>query len=552
MITVGIVVESIHPLIYGKIIDSITGADKEVLKLCLVLYLVTQLSAYAFGVLETYIGQLTVTSVENELKKDLFKKAVFFKCSVLDEFMEGELLNRLEFDVETIVDYYIDIVTNSISIICNFVISVYFILHISKSLSMFAVLMLPVLYLVNYISRNRIRILQEMRKQFEDKYFTFVSETLGHLRDLKLFRLEKSYMEKYAGFLDEKYEIEKKNVVFTGAVTMLRGGLGNIIDILIVYASAMIIFDGGMTVGSMVAFNTYLSKLFEAVNKILDINMNKHSMEVNYERVTELWEKETEKEEDTDQNKQRLTRIETLELSDICFGYGKENVLRKISFKIKEPGIYTIVGENGSGKSTLFRLVTGLYEGKSGEIYINKIPIKKYGVREIRRQTACLTKEPFLISGTIGENIRIGKMDASDVQIVEASKKAGLHEDVMGFEKGYDTEIGEYGNRLSSGQKQKIGLARMLLQRKSLILLDEATSALDSASRKKIDEVLEELKKDTIIINISHNEWEIENSENIFVLYRGSLAGQGTHEELIKSNAVYRQYFKKRKKREEE
>lgn len=534
-----------NPVIYGKVIDSITNGEKKIFQICLVIFLITQLLVHVLSILENYIGQLTVTLLENELKKGLFEKIIHFKSSVLDGFMEGELFNRLEFDAEAIVDYYIDIITNSIMIICNFVISLYFIIHISKQLTVLAVIMLPILYFVNYISRNRIRILQELRKAFDDKYYTFVSELMGSIRGIKIFQLEKAYVKKYHDLLQEKYEIEKKNVVFSGAISLFRGGISNLIDILIVYVSAMIIFHGGMSIGSMVAFNTYLGKLFEAVNKVLDINMNKHSMEVNYSRIMDLRKKEVEKQENSTNI---LTRIKRVKVEDVCFSYEKDMVLKGISFEISKPGIYTIVGENGSGKSTLFKLLEALYPCNKGKILINAIPIEEYEIKEIRSQISYLTKEPFLINGTIEENIKIGEKEISFCRIEEVCKMVGLHEDIMEFESGYDTEIGEFGCKLSSGQKQKIGLARMLLQNRSFILLDEATSALDSASRKKVDCILEELKKTTIIMNISHNEWEIENSEHIFVFHKGRIVDEGNHTMLKANSKIYNDYFKIRQK----
>lgn len=514
LIALGVIASSINPAIYGGVIDSITNLEREKFELCLVLFLCIQIFTQLLSVLETYIGQLTATRIENEIKNHLFKRILRFKCSALDSYMEGELMNRLEFDAEAIVGYYIEIVSNSISIICNFVISLFFIVNISKRLTVIAIIMIPILYLINFLSRGRIRLLQKIKKGFEDKYFSFVNETLGNLQNLKIFHLGKRYAKKYEEFLEQNYKIEKKRVVFTGIVGAVRSIVSNLFDILIIYVSAMIIFAGGMTVGSMVAFNTYLAQLFDAIEKILEINMNKQSMEVNRNRILKLYEEPIEEQEEREEV---VSEVKTIRVENVSFAYGKEDVLKNIDLSIDTAGLYSIKGENGSGKTTLLKLLIGLYPCDRGKIFLNDIPLEKLSLENVREQIAYLGKEPFLVNGTIRENICIGK-EIEEGKVQKACEAVCLYEDVMAFEKGYDTEIGENGSKLSSGQKQKLALARMLIQEKSVILLDEAMSAVDMQAKEQIATLLKDLKKNKIIIFVSHDIETLIEPEKVFVL----------------------------------
>lgn len=499
-ITLGVVTSSVNPMIYGGIIDGITNTDKEKFKICLICFLLIQAVIQVFGLLETYIGQLTVTKIENEIKRNLFDRILRFKCSALDRYKEGELLNRLEFDAESIVDYYIDIVSNSILILCNFTISLLFIVNISGKLTVIAILVIPILYSINFLSRKRIRLLQEISKNFEDKYFSFLNETLRNLQNLKIFHVGKMYLHEYQELLKEKYGIEKKNVIFTGCISAIRSVVSNVFDALILYVSAMIIFHGGMTIGNMVAFNTYLAKLFEAIEKILEINMNRQSIAVNQERIDELYKEPIERIEN---NQRNFDGIKSIRLENVSFAYEKEYILKDINLSIDKPGIYAIKGENGSGKTTLLKLIDGLYQPDNGEIFMNNIPLRKWSLEEIRRQIAYLGKEPFLVNGTVMDNLCMGERISKE-KVENACERIGVDKDIKRFEKSYDTEIGENGNKLSSGQKQKLALARVLLQKKSVILLDEALSALDIETKREINKVLQEMKQSKIVIFVSH------------------------------------------------
>lgn len=542
VIIAGVVAESINPYVYGKIIDSITNKELYMLKKYLGIFFVIMLTVQGLSILESLVGQKVTTLLENEIKEKLFDKISVLKYCELDKYQAGELLNRLEFDAETIVDYYIDLITSSVMIIFNLSISLIFIINISGTLTVVSILMLPASYLINFLFRNRIRMMQILMKRFNDRYFSFLDETLSNIRGIKIFQAEKRYSQKYKKYLAENYEITMRNAKLTSLVSFLRGLINNLFDILILFISALIIFGGKMTIGSMVAFNTYLQKLFEAITKIMDINMNKQNVNVNYERINTLLQEAEEENEHAEM--EPLDRIESIKFQKICFKYTDKLVIKDLDFLINGPGLYSIVGKNGSGKSTILKLLEMQYRCDEGVIRVNGRPIESYGVYQMRSQIAYMAKEPFFINDTIENNLKMGSPGADMVQIETACKRVGLYEDILDFEEQFATCLGEEGIRLSSGQKQRLGLARILLMNAPLVLLDEVTSDLDGEIAQEIGNVIKDMARTSIVINVSHKSDLVKLSDQILVIEDGSIVEKGIHSELEENCSQYKELFK--------
>lgn len=541
VIIAGVVAVSVNPYIYGKIIDSITNKELRTLKNYLFIFFVIMLAVQCLSILESLIGQKVTTLLENEIKEKLFSKIAVLKYCELDKYQSGELLNRLEFDAEAIIDYYIDLITSSVMIVFNLSISLFFIIRISGTLTIVSILMLPTSYFINFLFRNRIRMMQILMKKFNDKYYSFIEETLSNIRGIKIFQAEKRYLKKYKGYLEENYNIIMRNAKLTSLVSFLRGFVNNLFDILILFISALIIFGGKMTIGSMVAFNTYLQKLVEAITKIMDINMNKQNINVNYERIyTLLHEAE---EEDENSEMEPLDGIFKVKFQNVSFRYTDRLVIDSLNFNIDGPGLYSIVGKNGSGKSTILKLLEMQYRCAEGEIQINGQRIENYGVYQIRSQTAYMAKEPFFINDTIANNLRIGCPDADKNQMKKVCRRVGIYEDILGFENQFATSLGEGGIRLSSGQKQRLGLARILLMDKPLILLDEVTSDLDGEIDQEIGNVIKEMAQTSIVINISHKPELVKISDWIMVIEDGNIVGTGIHSQLSEGCGQYKELF---------
>lgn len=211
---------------------------------------------------------------------------------------------------------------------------------------------------------------------------------------------------------------------------------------------------------------------------------------------------------------------------------------------MNEPGIYTFVGANGCGKTTIFSLIEKLYFAEYGEIKINGIKIEEIDTKCLRRKLLYLTKEPYLINGTILENLKIGNENVSIDIIQHVSKMIGIHNDIMKLEDQYNSRIDEAGKNFSSGQKQKLAFVRAYINNASMILLDEVTSDIDGRSEKDICELIKKMGEHSIVINISHRQLSIEMSRNVFYMEDGKIVDMGKHIELLNKNDKYKAFFK--------
>ena len=354
----------------GEVIDIFSGEKQGDFKTWILAYAFLLLLAQVFSVLESLTGQWVVTSIENRMKSRLMERILRLRSRSADGFEKGELLNRLEFDVETVGDYYIDLVSSILMIVVNLVISVYFIFRISLELSLISVLFFPLMYLVNFAFQSRVRRLEAQQKKVEDQYYSFVGSLFTFLNPLKTFGIQDRMQERFEDFLKRRFQIEMKNVTLTSGISMLRSLLSSALNVILLTIAGIFITQGKMTVGSLVAFNSYLDMLFQAVSKMLELNLNRQSVVVSYERIQELEERELETE--TDGTYLLQEEIREVVLQKVHFSYRQEEpVLNGLAFSITEPGLYSLVGENGCGKTTVLKLLERLYDTDEGRICIN-------------------------------------------------------------------------------------------------------------------------------------------------------------------------------------
>lgn len=544
IIGIGVGFSGLAPYIFGEAIDIISFNQKETFKIWIVVYALLLLMTQVISLVETVAGQWIVTIIENDMKNMIVKKILYLKNRETDVYEKGELLNRIEFDVETIVSYYIDLISSILMIVLNLMISIYFVFKISFRLSGIAIGFFPILYLINFLFRTKVRRVEHRKKEICDGYYSFLNYIFSSLNSIKAFGIQNKVVEEFSNLLKQKMKIEMKSTRLTAGVSAIRATMGSAMNLVLLTVAGMLIMNGKMTVGNMVAFNSYLEMLLQAISKVLELNMNKQGVIVSNERINRV--KKGLVEEKGEGNRLVKDRIVSIQFEHVSFSYqGNEKVLKDLSFRIDKPGLYSLAGENGSGKTTILKLIEAFYHNNTGTITINDIPLEEYQILVLRRQISYMEKEPFFIPGDIYENLSIGDISISKEKMEECCRKTGIHRDIMEMEKQYHTEIEEGAKTLSSGQKQKLGLARILLRDTSVYLFDEMTSDLDGAAEDMVCDILENIAEKAIVLNVSHKEEVLQRSQCIFVLDDGRIVASGKHEELLQTSKSYQKLYKK-------
>ncbi len=542
MIIAGVAISNVSPYLYGKMIDAINDKSLERLIKLILLYCSINVTAVVMSLIERYCGELISFSITNQMKKVLFKRAIGATCEDYDRYTTGELMSRLNGDSESIVSFFIELFTSAGQVMVNLVVSVFYIITISLRLSSAALFYLPMTFLVSFQARRVFKKLAYHQRQLDDKYYSFLSESLSNHEGIKAYQLEKSINNKYAMLISDRLKLTKKNLRTKNTVTMMNRLITMVSSMYVIYMSAVLIRQGVLTLGDMVAFNTYINLMYTSVNTIWNFNISWQSVLVSAKRIREFMDID---EEDIDEGKERNFGIghPCLSFVDVEFTYpgAKKAVLQDIDFCINACGLYGVIGKNGCGKSTLAKLLVRFYKIENGEYRLFDNNVKEIPLRELRKQITYIPKDDFFLKETVMENIRLAAPEVTEEAIIEACKTVGIHSFIMSLPRQYATVIGEGGANLSSGQRQKLSLARAFLRQSKIIILDETTANLDGGAEQEIINVLRDLKKHSLIILISHKPAPIKACDKVFVIDRGRVLDEGSQQELRERCSLYRE-----------
>jgi len=327
----------------------------------------------------------------------------------------------------------------------------------------------------------------------------------------------------------------KKMAEFTTGINFLS----SILNTAIIGFGGYFVYKGTMDLADLTAFLLYINLVMVPIRRLTNFAQQFEEAMAGFGRFNEIMEQEPE-------IKDRPGAIELkgvkgeVEFRNVTFSYNKsENVLNNINIKIKKGQTLALVGPSGGGKTTLCHLIPRFYEVDEGAILIDGIDIRDIKLKSLRENIGLVQQDVFIFSGTINDNIMYGKVDATDEEIIEAAKKANIHDFIESLEDGYNTYVGEKGVKLSGGQKQRISIARVFLKNPPILILDEATSSLDNETEIKIQMALDELSKGRTTLVIAHRLSTIKNADEIVVLTENGIEERGTHEELLKAGKIY-------------
>ncbi len=484
------------------------------------------------------------TGVVKDLRNQLYHKIIQLPIGFFTEERKGDIISRISGDVteiETSIMSSLDmIIKNPVMILIYLAV----LLFMSWQLTLFVILLLPVSgWLIGRIGRSLKRKSTTVQEQ-TGELISQVEETLGGLRVVKAFNAETKLQKRFA-LLNDKIRKTFSRIHnrynLAHPVSELMGTA--VIAILLWFGGTLILSDHPPVTAE--GFIFYLVIFYSIINPAKDLSKATYSIQkglASLERVDKILNTENTIKE-PEQPLQFNSFNDKIEYRDVSFRYQTDWVLKNINLTIQKGKTIAIVGQSGSGKSTLVDLVPRFYDVEEGEILIDGKNIKHLKTKDIRALIGNVNQEAILFNETFYNNITFGVENATREQVVEAAKIANAHDFIMATENGYDTNIGDRGNKLSGGQRQRISIARAILKNPPLLILDEATSALDTESEQLVQEALENLMRNRTTMVIAHRLSTVKKADEIFVMHEGQIAEQGTHEDLLKTNGIYKKLY---------
>lgn len=410
---------------------------------------------------------------------------------------------------------------------------------ISVKLTLFVFIFIPISGFIISLVGKSLKKNSDKAAQEQGYFLSIIDETLGGLKVIKGFNGEKAFEKKFEDSTYRFFKLNNKILNRQNLSSPLSEFLGIVtIATLLIFGGQMVLVEGTLT-GA--AFITYMGLAYGVLTPAKAISKASYSVKKGNaaaERVLEILEQEN-----PITNKQgaitKSTFEDAISFNAISFAYESENVLKNFSLTVPKGKTVALVGQSGSGKSTIANLLTRFYDVQSGNITIDGINIKDFNLHSLRSLMGLVTQDSILFNDTIKNNLKLGKEDASDDEVIAALKIANAYEFVKELPEGINTNVGDSGNKLSGGQKQRLSIARAVLKNPPIMILDEATSALDTESERLVQDALENMMQNRTSVVIAHRLSTIQKADTIVVLQKGEIAEQGTHDELLAKNGIY-------------
>ncbi|WP_273275112.1 ABC transporter ATP-binding protein [Maribacter polysiphoniae] len=507
-----------------------------VIGLVLVLFLLKNFFNYAAMYFITFLRNGVLKDVRNRM----YQKITELPISYYSEKRKGDVIARITSDVLEIQHSFLSILELIVREPLTIVFTILIMFGISSKLTIFVFIFIPVAgAIISRIGKSLKKKSDRVQKE-QGEFLSIVEETLGGLRVIKAFNAESRFYKTFSTSTERFFKFSNKLLNRQNLASPTGEFLGIlVIGVLLWFGGKMVLVDKTLDASSFIAYMGLAYNILTPAKAISKASFGVKKGNAAAERVLQVLETENPI-VDKEDALEKTTFDNSIALENISFKYEDEYVLKDFDLNIPKGDTVALVGQSGSGKSTIANLVTRFYDVNKGAISIDGTNIKDISKKSLRNLMGLVTQDSILFNDTVGNNIGMGKENATDDEIIEAAKIANAHEFITLLPNGYDTNIGDSGNKLSGGQKQRISIARAVLKNPPIMILDEATSALDTESERLVQDALEKMMLHRTSIVIAHRLSTIQKANSIVVLQKGKIVEQGTHKELLAKNGVYR------------
>ena len=487
-----------------------------------------------------YQGHVMGARMESDMRRELFDHYQKLSFGFYDEQKTGQLMTRLTNDSFNLSELFHHGPEDLVISLLNFAGAFVIMLTVNVKLALIVFFFLPVIVAYVAYFNQRMRTARQIYHERIGDINAQAEDALAGIRVVQSFTNEEVERRKFAyandRFVDSRRDVYRNEAYFSAGMTAST----QLLVIAVIVFGSIAILNISLDLPDLITFLLYVGILVEPIQRFSNFTRLYQQGIAGFERFMEVLEVEPDIQDAADAIE--LTHVRgNVEFRDVSFKYkeGYAHVLKSISLNIKVGEYVALVGASGVGKTTLCSLIPRFYEINDGEILLDGLNIRDVSLRSLRRNIGIVQQDVYLFAGTVSDNIRYGKLNASREEIIEAAQKANAHDFIMELPNGYDTDIGQRGVKLSGGQKQRLSIARVFLKDPPVIIFDEATSSLDNESEKAVQDSLEKLTKDRTTLVIAHRLSTVRNAQRIVVLTDNGIDEQGTHEELIALDGTY-------------
>lgn len=536
-------------IITGKIVDqALVGEDLALLIRLLIMAFCALTVSQVIGVVESYINSWISQQIIFDMKNQMYKHLQSMPHSFFTTEKQGDIITRMNTDISGVSTVISGTLSSIVSNIATVITTVVALFSMSWQLALVGLVVIPLLVLpTKSAGKTRWKLLSESQAK-NDEMNQVINETLSVSGSLlvKIFTREDKEYENFVKVNREATALslkEKRSGKWFGVIMGMFTQIG---PLLIYFAGGFLIIkkmDTALTVGTITATVALINRLYRPVESLLNLQVDFTRSLALFTRIFDYFDRNVTILSPKNGKKPEVA-LQPISFEHVEFRYIEDKpLLTDVNFTVPGGQMYAIVGGSGSGKSTIVNLIPRLYDVVGGQVKIAGVDVRDFDLKYLRQNIGVVSQETYLFNGTILENLRYAKDDATMEEVEKACKIANIHDMIMTLPDGYNSEVGNRGLKLSGGEKQRLSLARVILKDPKILILDEATSALDSISENSIQDALEAMMKGRTSIVIAHRLSTILKADQIMVVKDGVISEQGTHEELLEINGTYRDLY---------